>query len=32
METETLVVLEEGTEVNLEGPLACCTLTLADIW
>jgi len=32
METETLVVLEEGAETPVEGPMACCTLTLIDIW
>lgn len=32
MEKETLEVLEEGTELTIEGPLACCYTTLMDIW
>jgi hypothetical protein len=31
MENETLVVLEEGTETTLEGPLACCLATMMDL-
>jgi len=32
MEKETLEVLEEGTEMTVEVPLACCTSTIMDIW
>ena len=31
MENVTLVVLEEGTELNVEGPMSCCTVTMVDI-
>lgn len=32
MEPETLEVLEEGIEMTVEGPLACCTVSIMDIW
>jgi hypothetical protein len=28
MEKETLEVLEEGTEMNVDGPMACCLASL----
>ena len=28
-ETSTLVVLEEGTELDVNGPLACCLAAVA---
>ena len=31
MENVTLVVLEEGTELNVEGPMTCCAMAYADI-
>lgn len=31
MENETLVVLEEGNETTLEGPLECCLSTMMDL-
>ena len=32
MEKETLEVLEEGTGMTVEGPLACCPISIIDIW
>jgi len=32
MEIVTLEVLEEGTEMAVEGPLSCCYASLVDIW
>ena len=31
MENVALEVLEEGTEMSIEGPMACCMLTLVDL-
>lgn len=31
MEDVILEVLEEGTEMSLEGPLACCVAALIDL-
>ena len=31
MENETLEVLEEGTEMSVEGPLACCLASIMDL-
>ena len=28
MEMETLVVLEEGNELTMDGPLSCCIMTV----
>lgn len=31
MENVALEVLEEGTEMSLEGPLSCCVMALIDL-
>ncbi len=31
MENVTLVVLEEGTELTLDGPMSCCIMSIADM-
>lgn len=31
MENVTLVVLEEGTELSIDGPMACCALNITDL-
>ena len=31
MENVALEVLEEGTEMSLEGPMACCMASLVDL-
>ena len=31
MENVTLIVLEEGNELTIEGPSICCAISVADI-
>jgi hypothetical protein len=32
MENVTLVVLEEGVELTVEGPMGCCALSMTDLF
>ena len=32
MENVVLEVLEEGTEMSIEGPLACCMASMLDLF
>ena len=32
MENVTLVVLEEGNDLTVDGPMSCCLLSIADVF